>query len=65
MVKAGDRAIATGDFVCARCGAEVPVGQGEVIPRCPVCDSDEYKERRNEPGDPPSTPSPYEPQTRR
>jgi predicted nucleic acid-binding Zn-ribbon protein len=63
--KAGDRAIATGDFVCERCGEEVRVGQGQVIPRCPNCDCDRYDERRNEPGDPPSNPSWFEPETRR
>lgn len=47
---AGDTALKTRVFHCARCAATVPVRQGEVIPACPNGHT-EFKQRMQEPGD--------------
>jgi DNA-directed RNA polymerase subunit RPC12/RpoP len=49
---AGERAEATGTFVCQVCGETVRIHQGEKIPTCPSCGSRHFAVRSADRNDP-------------
>lgn len=41
-VKAGNEAEHTGDLRCKKCGELVHVEEGVSVPRCPICNSEDF-----------------------